>query len=428
MPTELDNALSLLFGHALCNGQNVINTKRLDKEHKLNQKQHLFNGISVANILIFDNKTTFVQTRESRAIVSAMLAHMERIHGGAISGQCDGIIRGEDIQNVIDTALFELEKAYIREAKPEVFKTAPIPIEQKTYFDNLSPTSALVLKWAGIDVFQTDDYEIPKTKEYMRELAPKIDKSYDTLANNPKWKSLKPESLENARQIHKYRKAHFFAEAEKAIAQGHTQIVLVANGYNPMAVSLAEKYPHVTIYCTDSDLSVVTDCRQMYEKLGLSNIKYVHHNLNNDEIIVNELHTKAGLHAKEPIYAQMEGISYYVDAQTQARVIKDLLGDPRKFAPKNAVLIDFADEYVVANSTHPRNLMYREIGNAIGSVYNKAPYYNDPFAYASLAERYDNLDLHLPNFYHVIDPQINMHLLDDVKPGDLPFIIAKLTS
>lgn len=300
--------------------------------------------------------------------------------------------------------------------------------EMKIQFDNLAPTSALVLKWAGIDVFETDEFEIPKTKQYMAELAQKIDKSYDTLADAPAWKSIKPESIENARQIHKYRKAHFFMDAERAIADGHRQIVLVANGYNPMAVSLAEKYPHVTIYCTDSDASVVADCSQMYAKLGLNNIRYIHHNLCNDEILVSELHNKAGLHPEKPIYAQMEGISYYVDGQTQERVIKDLLKEPSDSLPKNTVLIDFANRDTVANSTHPRNLMYREIGNAIGSIYNKQPYYHVPGDYASIATQYEGLDLRLPSFFHVLDNQINMHMLDDAREGELPFNIAKLTA
>ena len=123
MPFHTDYALSLLYAHTVHNSDARIHTRKVDADKVLTKAEHRFNGMKVTDILKPDCWTTFEQTRESRAIVELMAKYLDLIHDDSTNHkQCDGIITADDINNVIDEALFKLEKAYVQEAKPQVAK------------------------------------------------------------------------------------------------------------------------------------------------------------------------------------------------------------------------------------------------------------------------------------------------------------------
>ena len=123
MPTEqsIAKALHVLTGHATWMGDNVINTNRLDKDGELKKEHKCFNGLTVADVLILDDETVFKFTEEAKIIVGMVASWLELRHSGA--AQCNGFVQCDDIQNVIESTLFQLEKAFIEDAAPQVIRS-----------------------------------------------------------------------------------------------------------------------------------------------------------------------------------------------------------------------------------------------------------------------------------------------------------------
>ena len=122
MPTEqsIGRARYLLTGHSAWCGDQIIKTHWLDKKSELQKEHQCFDGKEVRDVIKLDDKFGLTQTPEVDAVVDVLANWLETRHE---RGQrCNGFVGNEDIQDLIESALFKLEKASIKEARPEVFK------------------------------------------------------------------------------------------------------------------------------------------------------------------------------------------------------------------------------------------------------------------------------------------------------------------
>ena len=120
----VDQALYILKSHAVFSGDRVINTHRLDNAGDLGKKHHCFNGLLVSDVLMLDKQTTLVLNEESKAILGAMLHHIDWSRNPHSPQQYAGFVLDDDVQNAVEVALFLLEKSSIKEAHPEISKHA----------------------------------------------------------------------------------------------------------------------------------------------------------------------------------------------------------------------------------------------------------------------------------------------------------------
>ena len=116
-----EQGLYLLTTHVRLFGGRPIDTHKLDTDGQLRNSLHsCFHGVLVRNVLIFDDRDTFVQTDESRAILSRVLHNLNWTYDKASAEPHGGFVSVDGVQHAIEVALFKLEKASIHEAKPQV--------------------------------------------------------------------------------------------------------------------------------------------------------------------------------------------------------------------------------------------------------------------------------------------------------------------
>ena len=297
---------------------------------------------------------------------------------------------------------------------------------------DLSPTSSLVLNWAGTNVFAVHYDKIwatPKLSEYMRLLGPQINKSLATITENPAWKAAPPGVNAYGEQSHIYRKAIFMRQAEQAIAKGYKQIVLVANGYNPMVVALAERHPDVRFFCSDYDKTVVDNCRDIFRKLDLPNVEYALHNCAVRGKLSEYLYKTTHFDTEHPAYCQLEGLTYYLTADQEKALLDDLLSMNQGYTGilPNAVLLDMTDQERLDDTTSPCSEYWHDIKTAIHKVFDvgdRRLYYRP-----SLITNYDfmacpNVDDYsveeiapvLPPIYKEVEPRVDLRAWTHYPP------------
>ena len=122
MPTEqsIGRAIHLLTSHSIWCGDQPIKTHWLDKNSELQKEHQCFDGKEVRDVLKLDDKYALTQTPEVAVVIDVLANWLENRHE---HGQrCAGFVGNEHIQDLIESALFKLEKASIKEARPEVSK------------------------------------------------------------------------------------------------------------------------------------------------------------------------------------------------------------------------------------------------------------------------------------------------------------------
>ena len=120
---SIDQALYLLTTHRVLFCDQTIQTHRQDRGGLLQSKPHdCFNGLRVDAVLLWDAEHTFLPTIETRAIVERVLHRMEWIDNSPNHQHCSGFASALSVHRAIEIALFNLEKASVKEAKPEVIK------------------------------------------------------------------------------------------------------------------------------------------------------------------------------------------------------------------------------------------------------------------------------------------------------------------
>ena len=122
MPTEksIGQARHLLTSHSIWCGDQIIKTHWLDKNSELKKEHQCFDGLEVRDVLKLDATYALTQNPEVAVVVDVLANWLEKRHE---HGQrLNGFVGNEDIQDLIESALFKLEKASIKEAKPEVYK------------------------------------------------------------------------------------------------------------------------------------------------------------------------------------------------------------------------------------------------------------------------------------------------------------------
>ena len=117
-PQSISKALHLLTAQASWMGDKVIDTHRLDKDGELKNAHRCFNGSTVADVLVLNDSTVFDMTDEAKIIVGMVATWIEMRH--TPPNACEGFVNCEDIQGVIESTLFQLEKAYIQDAAPQI--------------------------------------------------------------------------------------------------------------------------------------------------------------------------------------------------------------------------------------------------------------------------------------------------------------------
>ena len=118
---SVEQGLYILTTHVRLFGARPIDTHKLDTDGQLRDSLHsCFHGVPVRNVLIFFDENTFLETDESRAILSRVLHNMKWDYDKASAEPHGGFVSVSNVQNAIEVALFKLEKASIHEAKPQV--------------------------------------------------------------------------------------------------------------------------------------------------------------------------------------------------------------------------------------------------------------------------------------------------------------------
>lgn len=217
----------------------------------------------------------------------------------------------------------------------------------------LISTSAFVLKYAGIQCFRNDKTPLPKLAKYLELLSGSIDKCSAYLTEEPAWKALPEEAITHAKIHLKERKYKFMTEIEKELNKPPKpeQVVLVANGYNPMVVALAEKYPETKFYVTDKSREACNWNKTAYAKLGLNNILVVNSDCTRENLIHRLEKTSFDAYISSqskfllfnrtsPTIFALEGITYYLSEPEEHALLTQCLDIP---APRSVVLMDYKD-------------------------------------------------------------------------------------
>jgi hypothetical protein len=238
----------------------------------------------------------------------------------------------------------------------------------------IAPTSAFVLRLAGAKVFKAFTLDSPKMDAYLAALDHQITLSDTIITKDSLWQELHQDVKDFATQLHIHRKAIFWQKADQAIAAGYTQIVLVGNGYNPMAVALAEANPTVRIICTDYDQDIISHCNKIADELGLNNLDYVHFDCALPEPTLSDvLSEEWDFNQFTPTHFQVEGLSYYLTEEQEADLLDDMLNmhgpsDTSAGLVPNEVILDFCDEEQMRNFDNPNSLLHDRMVSTVGAI------------------------------------------------------------
>lgn len=215
---------------------------------------------------------------------------------------------------------------------------------------DLLPTSALVLHYADIKCFEQDNRTtLVKMPQYYAAIKDMVYAQCTIFSDESSdWSALEPEVIRCFKNRIKERKYHFMKAIVDAIENDYArQVVLVANGYNPMAVALAERYPQVQFYVTDRSEVACTFNKAIYRQLGLDNLIVVQSDCAKEDLISKLREVSGRDYGRTGLFRQdmktcfaFEGIIYYIDQDAEERLVTGCLD---MNSSKNIVLYDYQD-------------------------------------------------------------------------------------
>lgn len=137
-----------------------------------------------------------------------------------------------------------------------------------------------------------------------------------------------------------WRKCAYVQKLSQVIEEeGFNQILLIADGINPMVVDLARRYPQATFYCVDTNERALEKKAALCKQLGLGNVVMAPLNACSESFYTT-LKEQYGFDDTRPCYATAEGLTYYITDEQEKHMVESLL----KLHPTNRITMDFLNK------------------------------------------------------------------------------------
>lgn len=143
-------------------------------------------------------------------------------------------------------------------------------------------------------------------------------------------------------QEHLYwRKCAYIQKLSQVIEEeGFCQILLIADGINPMPVDLARRYPQTMFYCVDTNERALEKKAALCKELHLGNVVMAPLNACSGSFYTT-LRDQYGFNDTRPCYATAEGLTYYITDEQEKQMVESFI----KLHPTNRIMMDFLNRY-----------------------------------------------------------------------------------